>query len=114
MTTVELIGLEFHGFHGVDEDERSEGQRFLYDVWLDVGGRGLGDRIEDAIDYRRVVECIAEVNLRQFQLLEALVNAVADALMTRFEPRGVRVRVRKPDVRLTAAVEHSAASTERP
>jgi dihydroneopterin aldolase len=111
-TTVELYGLELRGFHGVLEEEQREGQRFLYDLWLDVGEAGLSDRIEDAADYRDVVACVREVNERRHQLLESLAAAVADTLMERFELERVRVRVRKPDVALP--VEFSAASVERP
>ena len=32
MTTIELAGLEVFGHHGVNEDERWDGQRFLYDL----------------------------------------------------------------------------------
>ena len=48
---------------------------------------------------------------RAFHLLEALAAAVADALLDRFPVARVRVRVRKPDVRLP--VEHAAATVER-
>ena len=34
--TIELHGIELHGFHGVLEHERREGQRFLVDVELGV------------------------------------------------------------------------------
>ncbi len=113
--TVELYGLELYGYHGVNPDERRDGQRFVYDVWLEVGERGLSDRIEDAVDYRQVVACVREVNERAFQLLEALASALADELMARFALGSVRVRVRKPDVRLDAdAVEFSAATAVRP
>jgi dihydroneopterin aldolase len=114
VTTVELSGLELYGYHGVLEEERRAGQRFVYDLRLDVGERGSSDRIEDAVDYREVVACVQEVNERVFQLLEALAAAVADELMARFGLDGVRVRVRKPDVRLTVPVEFSAAVVERP
>jgi dihydroneopterin aldolase len=112
VSEIELYGLELHGFHGVLEDERRHGQRFLYDLWLDVGERGASDRIEDAVDYRDVVDCVREVNDEPRQLLEALAAAVADALVERFAPARVRVRVRKPDVALP--VEHSAVVVERP
>lgn len=115
MITVEVIGLELHGFHGVEEDERREGQRFLFDVWLEVpDGAAKSDRIEDAVDYREVVACVREVSDgRAFQLLEALSAAVADAVLARFPVERVRVRVRKPDVRLGAPVEYTAATSER-
>ncbi len=111
--TVEVIGLELHGFHGVMEDERRDGQRFLFDLWLDVPD-ATSDRIEDAVDYREVVACVREVSDgRKFQLLEALSAAVADAVLARFPVERVRVRVRKPDVQLGAPVEHTAATSER-
>ena len=113
--TVEVIGLELHGFHGVEEDERSEGQRFLFDLWLEVpDGAAVSDRIEDAVDYLEVVACVREISDgRKFQLLEALSAAVADAVLARFPVERVRVRVSKPDVRLGAPVEHTAATSER-
>jgi dihydroneopterin aldolase len=111
-TTVELYGLELRGFHGVLEEEQRDGQRFLYDIWLEVGEAGASDRIEDAADYRDVVAVVREINERRHQLLEALAAHVADELMTRFDVERVRVRVRKPDVKLP--VEYSAATVERP
>jgi dihydroneopterin aldolase len=39
--------------------------------------------------------------------------AVADALLERFRLEATRVRVRKPDVRLEAPVEWTAATVER-
>ena len=111
-TTVELAGLEIYGYHGVNEDERRDGQRFLYDLRLDVGEVGASDRIEDAVDYREVAACVREVSeARAYRLLEALAAAVANALLERFPVAAVRVRVRKPDVRLP--VEHAAVSVER-
>jgi dihydroneopterin aldolase len=111
-TTVELAGLEIFGHHGVNEDERRDGQRFLYDLRLEVGDAGASDRIEDAVDYREVAACVREVSDgRAYHLLEALAAAVADALLERFPVAAVRVRVRKPDVRLP--VEHAAVSVER-
>jgi 7,8-dihydroneopterin aldolase/epimerase/oxygenase len=113
--TVELAAVELHGYHGVNEEERRDGQRFLFDVWLDVPGRAAeSDRIEDAVDYREVVAVVREVSDgRAYSLLEALAAAVADAILARFPVERARVRVRKPDVRLDAPVEHSAVTVER-
>jgi 2-amino-4-hydroxy-6-hydroxymethyldihydropteridine diphosphokinase/dihydroneopterin aldolase len=111
---VELRGLELYGYHGVLEQERERGQRFVYDIELEVGERGAGDRIEEAVDYRRVAETVRDVNDRRFDLLEALATAVADTLLARFPVEGVRVRVRKPEVRPAGIeVEFSAVTAER-
>ena len=95
---IELHGVELYGYHGVGEEERERGQRFLYDVELEVGERGADDRIEHALDYREVAACLSEVAGGQFRLLEALASRIADTLVERFAVEHVTVRVRKPDV----------------
>jgi dihydroneopterin aldolase len=114
--TVEVLGIELAGYHGVLEEERARGQRFLVDVWLEPADdrAARSDRIEDAVDYRKVVELVRQVSeSRAFYLLEALATAVADRLVAELPVDGVRVRVRKPDVVLELPVEHAAVSVER-
>jgi dihydroneopterin aldolase len=113
---IELSAIELHGFHGVLEQERRDGQRFLVDVELDYAEATAAatDRIEEAIDYREVVAAIVDVSDgRAYQLLEAFATAVADDLATRFPVERVRVRVRKPDVVLPRPVDHAAVVVER-
>ena len=100
MITVEVRELALFGRHGVHAHEKEQGQEFVFDVALDVGERGADDRFEDAVDYRAVQQVIREVNdARSYDLIEALATAVADALLDRFEPAAVRVRVTKPAVK---------------
>jgi 7,8-dihydroneopterin aldolase/epimerase/oxygenase len=111
---IELQAIELHGYHGVLPEERQQGQRFLFDVLLDVPEAAVSDRLEDAVDYREVVRAVREVSDgRAFQLLEALAASVADELLARFPVDAVRVRVRKPDVVLDPSVEFAAAIAER-
>jgi 7,8-dihydroneopterin aldolase/epimerase/oxygenase len=108
---IELHGLELFAYHGVLEEERREGQTFLVDVRLAVPETVLSDRIEDAVDYRLVVDCVREVSdARAFRLLEALAHAIAVELLRRFPAGRVRVRVRKPGVALP--VEYAAETVE--
>jgi len=112
---VELHGVELYGYHGVGEEERERGQRFLYDVELEVGERGADDRIEHALDYREVAACLREVAGGQFRLLEALASRIADTLAERFAVEHVTVRVRKPDVTPAGvALDFAAVTVERP
>jgi dihydroneopterin aldolase len=111
---IELSAVELHGYHGVLEEERAHGQRFLFDIELEVGEAGTSDRIEDAVDYREVVACVREVSDTQsYRLLEALATAVADELVARFPVAVAQVRVRKPDVVLDPPVEYAAVSVVR-
>jgi dihydroneopterin aldolase len=113
---VEVAGLELRGHHGASAEEQERGQRFLFDVRLEVSDAALSDRLEDAVDYREVARCVAEVSEgRRFTLLEALAAAAADTIVQRFPVERVRVRVRKPDVRPAGfEVEWTAATVERP
>lgn len=108
---IEVAGIELRGFHGVREEERREGQRFLFDVALEVT-EPAEDAIEDTADYREIVAAVRQVSDAQaYSLLESLAAAVAEELKRRFAAERVRVRVRKPDVQLD--VEHVAATAER-
>jgi dihydroneopterin aldolase len=113
---IELRGLEVFAYHGVLEEEREAGQRFLVDVRFEPSSTRAGgtDDIADAVDYRDVVALVEEIAVRRtFQLLEAVATALADALVTRLQISWAEVTVRKPDVRLTLPVEHAAVTVER-
>jgi dihydroneopterin aldolase len=109
--TVHVHDLRVFGHHGVHGAEREAGQDFLFDVDLDVGDRGVTDRLEDAVDYVTVAATVREVSdARQFRLLEALASAVAHELQRRFAPDRIRVTVRKPAVN-PAGLDGTVAAT---
>ena len=112
--TIELVGLEVFGRHGVDEEERVGGRTFFYDVELEIEPPSA-DRLEETVDYRAVAACVRDVSDgAQYRLIEALVSAVADELAARFPARRVRVRVRKPGISPAGlTVAYSAATAER-
>jgi dihydroneopterin aldolase len=110
---LELEGLAIFGRHGLLDEER-DGQDFLYDIRMDVGDAGANDRMEDAVDYREVADCVRAVSAsRDFNLIEALASAVADALVERFPLRSVRVRVTKTSPAGVGA-RRAVVSVERP
>ncbi len=114
--TIELHGIILHGHHGVLDEERRDGQRFLVDVELELEHEqaARSDRIEDAVDYRGVVAQVRSISdARAYHLLEAFAAAIADALVADWPVAVVRVRVRKPDVVLDPPVEYAAVSVVR-
>ena len=116
MIRVELHGLEVYGYHGVEDYERRDGQRFLFDIELELAAEPVADRIGDTIDYRLVADTIKAVSdAAPLQLLESLAARSADALLAAFPAAAVvRVRARKPEVRLDGfRLDWSAAAVER-
>jgi 7,8-dihydroneopterin aldolase/epimerase/oxygenase len=114
--TIELAGLELFGRHGALPEERRFGQRFVFDVRLETLDEtaAASDRLDDVVDYRDVVNAVREVSDgHDFQVLEALAAAVADELLRRFPVESAEVRVRKPDVVLSAPLAHAAVTVRR-
>lgn len=112
--TIELVGLEVFGRHGVDEQERVAGRVFLYDVALEIDPPAA-DNLEQTVDYRAVAACVREVSDGgRYRLIEALASAVAEELAARFPAHRVRVRVRKPGISPAGlTVAYSSATAER-
>ena len=112
---LEVYGLELYGYHGALPEEREHGQPFLYDISMTIHDAGVrSDKLHDTVDYTEVAACVREISDgSRFNLIEALAATIADALLTRFELSRVRVRVRKPAVKLEDQVEFTAATVER-
>jgi 7,8-dihydroneopterin aldolase/epimerase/oxygenase len=108
---VEVHGLELFGRHGVNDDERRNGQTFLFDVTLEIA-EPEEDAIEATTDYRFVRDIVRAVNdAESYRLLETLAAAVADALNSELRVQRVRVSVRKPGI---AWAEWTGVTCERP
>jgi 7,8-dihydroneopterin aldolase/epimerase/oxygenase len=108
---VEVHGLELFGRHGVDDDERRDGQMFLFDVTLEIA-EPKEDAIDATIDYRHVRDIVGGINDAEcYQLLETLAAAIADALNAELRVKRVRVTVRKPGI---AWAEWTGVTCERP
>lgn len=108
---VEVHGLELFGRHGVNDDERRDGQTFVFDVTLEIA-EPKEDAIDATIDYRHVRDIVRGINdAESYQLLETLAAAIADALNAELRVKRVRVTVRKPGV---AWAEWTGVTCERP
>ncbi len=101
-----LEGLHFYAYHGVNPEERIQGQRFLVDVALEADLRAAGryDDLTQTINYSAVykrVRAIVEGPPRQ--LLEAVAEEIAATLLAEFPTDRVIVTLRKPEVALRGA-----------
>ena len=86
MYIVYLKNLEFYGYHGVSEEERAVGHRFVASVWLKVDGKAdQSDRVEDTADYGEIAECILRAqSSAQCHTVEKLARLMGEALLEEF------------------------------
>ncbi|XP_057792390.1 dihydroneopterin aldolase 2-like isoform X2 [Salvia miltiorrhiza] len=105
-----LRGLKFHGFHGVKEEERKLGQKFLVDVdaWMDLQPAGLSDSLSDTISYTAIYRVVKEVlEGAPHNLLESVTESIASTILNEY-PRisAVRVVLGKPHVAVAGPVDY--------
>ena len=80
--TIELVGMEFHAFHGCLEEERREGNTFMVDFRgkADLKKAAKSDNLEDTIDYSKVYEIVAAEMAKPSNLLENVAARIVDAV----------------------------------
>jgi dihydroneopterin aldolase len=94
-----IHGIQFHGHHGVREEERRIGQRFIVDVelWLDLSPAAGTDNLGATVDYERVHALVVGIGTQErFQLLETLAERMASGILEEFPVQQVTVRATKP------------------
>ncbi|MCK4598218.1 dihydroneopterin aldolase [Candidatus Bipolaricaulota bacterium] len=98
LESVRLVveGIELVGFHGCTDAERTKGNCFRIDLELEGKFEKVtsSDRLEDSIDYRKIVSTVRGINrTRQYFLIESFADAIANGLLARF-PKILRILVR--------------------
>ena len=107
-----LEAVRFYAYHGVNPEERVQGQRFVVDIRLatDLRAAGVTDDLTQTVNYSAVykrVKAIVEAPPRD--LIQALAEDIASALLADFSAAtAVTVTVRKPEVALKGAMLDAA------
>jgi dihydroneopterin aldolase/2-amino-4-hydroxy-6-hydroxymethyldihydropteridine diphosphokinase len=94
-----LQGISAHGFHGVLDFEKAQGQEFVVDVDLEVDLRrsGRSDLLAHTVNYAEVAaEIVGLVTGPSLDLIETLADRIAVAVLRRPLVQAVEVTVHKP------------------
>ena len=115
--SIQLTGMVFYGYHGINPAEQELGQRFVVDLetYRELGPAGLSDDPEDTVNYSRMYRLIKEVmEGPSRRLLESLAETIAQGILADFDVEAVRVRVKKPEVPMKGSIlEHAAVEIFR-
>lgn len=117
MTDELLIrGIECYGHHGVFEFEKREGQPFVIDLALgfDTAPAAASDDLQDTVDYGSLVLSVkAAVEKDPVDLIETLVQRIADVCLLDARVEWARVTVHKPDAPIKATFSDVALTITR-
>jgi len=110
-----LEGMRFFGHHGCLAEEQLTGVHLDVDVEIrtDTRAAAASDRVEDTVDYARLVEiCRRVVENERHHLVETVAERLAETLLDEPRAASVRVRVAKRPP-LAAAVDRFSVTVER-
>lgn len=94
-----LQGISAHGYHGVLDFEKADGQEFVVDVALEVDLRrpGRSDVLAHTVNYADVAaDVVSLITGPSLDLIEALAEKIARAALKRPLVQAVEVTVHKP------------------
>lgn len=114
--TIRLEGLSVYAHHGMVAEERSLGQRFEFDVEVELPHcvACRTDEATDSVAYEGLAAVVVEVatNFR-FSLMEALADAVCMELLAEFPISRVRLSVSKTAPSIPHSVARATVVLER-
>jgi dihydroneopterin aldolase len=80
MMTISIKDFELHAHHGVYAEEKRTGQMFRLQCDMFFDPVQAIDRLDQTVDYTRVVELIREIMAEPEDLLETVVMKISDRI----------------------------------
>lgn len=109
--------MEFYGYHGLFNEEKKLGQRFIVDAELETSLQKAGttDNMEDSINYGNVYIHIKEiVEGESKDLIEAVAEDIATRLLNTFPTlKACLIKVIKPNPPIQGHYESVAVEIYR-
>lgn len=110
METIRIKNLEIFAFHGVNPEEKENGQTFILDIAMqaDLSRAAQSDSLLDTVNYAAVRKAVtAAFTAQKFDLIERAARVVCDTILASFPPvQSVTVELKKPDAPMNAVFDY--------
>ena len=117
MDSIIVKDLKIYAYHGVNPEEKIQGQLFSFDIEcrLSLDKPCMSDDVEDTVNYAKVIKCVKKTVISEKNnLLERVSQRVADALFTEFPAiDSIKIRMKKPEAPISADFDYVAVEIER-
>lgn len=117
MDKITIKNLHFYAYHGVNLEEKEQGQNFYLDIdyYVNIAKACHSDNVEDTVSYAKVVKCVKRVfTAEKYDLIERAAQVVADAILDEFEEiLKVDVTLKKPEAPVKEDFDYMAVSISR-
>ncbi len=112
MDRIVISGLEIFAYHGVNEEEKRDGQLFILDIELfaDLTAAKTSDDLADTVNYAAVRKTIERAfTSEKFNLIEKAAKVVCNKVLAEFDAvRKIKLRLKKPNAPMNAVFSYVA------
>ena len=106
MDKILIRDLKIFAYHGVNPEEKRDGQNFVFDVdlYVNITKACHSDDVEDTVSYAKVIKTITRVfTAEKYDLLERAAQITADAILNEYaEVSRVDITLKKPEAPMKA------------
>ena len=117
MDKIIIKELKLYAYHGVNPEEKTEGQNFVLDIECkaDLSEPGRTDNVDDTVSYAQIIKLVRKVfTAEKYELIEKCATVVADAVLENFDKIAeVKVLLKKPEAPMKADFEYVAVEIKR-
>lgn len=117
MDKILIKGLKLFAYHGVNPEEKEEGQDFILDLELSVNMNKAchSDHVEDTVSYAKVVKTVRRVfTAEKYDLIEKCAQVVCDAVLEEYpDIFKVELTLKKPQAPVSAEFEYMGVFVTR-
>lgn len=117
MDKIYISDLKVFAYHGVNREEKRDGQNFYLDLELslDVSKACRSDDLNDTVSYAKIIKtAIRVMTADKYDLLEYAAQTVVDAIFEEYdEIKAVKIKLKKPEAPIKADFGYVAVELER-
>lgn len=117
MDKIIIKGLKIYAYHGVNPEEKIEGQNFILDIIClsDLTKPCISDNVEDTVSYAQIIKLVKKIfTAESYDLIEKAAQRVVDSILDSFSAiSSVNVVLKKPEAPMKADFEYVAVEITR-
>ena len=117
MDKILIQGLKVFSYHGVNPEEKRDGQNFILDItaWVNFSEACRSDDLNHTVSYAKMMKTAIRVMTEaSYNLLERAADRVAEQLFLEYSPvMELEVLLKKPEAPIRAEFEYVAVCIRR-
>ena len=117
MDKIIIKNLKLYCYHGVNPEEKVDGQNFVFDIEasVDLSIPCETDNVDDTVSYAKMIKTVRRVaQIQKDDLIERVAQRIIDALFEEYEKiQAIKIIVMKPVAPIKADFDYVAVQIER-